>query len=790
VSPGGKKFLRRAGVAAALLLIAALLWGLWFRRQLQRSLPQLDGTTRVAGLAAPVTVTRDALGVPTLQGANRPDLARALGWLHAQDRFFQMDLMRRSAAGELAALFGRKALPADKAARIHGFRRLAREDVLRLDAGQRALLEAYTAGVNAGLHALAKKPFEYILLRAEPADWQPEDTILVAFAMALQLDDSGNYERSLTTLRNVRGTGVMDFLAPLATTADAAMDGSLGQPVPIPSAREFNLRGDDPLPPAATTHAADAARAGSNSFALSGAHTANGAPLLANDMHLHLGVPNTWYRARLVWPGHTVTGVTLPGTPLIVAGSNGRVAWGFTHACADTSDIVIIEPNSITHSLYRRGDDLLKFKARHEVIDVKGGKPVNFDVSTTIWGPVIGTGEKERPLVLHWTLYAPGAINLSLLGMESAQTVPAAMAVAHRAGIPAQNLLAVDDQGHIGWTIAGALPRRSGYDGRLAVTWTYNDRFWDGALPAAKVPAIIDPPDGRLWTANNRIVGEPGLGLIGDGGYDRPFRAARIRDDLMALHQATPADLLAIQLDDHAPLLDRWRELLLATLAPAAVAGNSSRAKVRHALENWDARARVDAVGYRLVRLFRQQTADLVFTPVFAPCRDRYPDFNWHQFHYEQPLWALLQARPVNWLNPRFKSWDDLLLAAVDGVVAQPAEQGVSVDRATWGRRNRAQIRHPFSLMLPGWLTAWLNLPADPLPGDSLTPRVQSPDFGASERFVVSPGHEDEGIFEMPGGQSGHPLSPFYRAGHAAWVHGQPTPFLPGPAVHTLTLEP
>jgi penicillin amidase len=700
-----------------------------------------------------------------------------------------MDLMRRSAAGELAELFGKKAVPADEAARLHDFRRLAREDLLRLNPAERALVDAYTRGVNAGLHALAKKPFEYILLRTEPADWQPEDTVLVAFAMALQLNDPGNYERSLTALRNVYGTAVLDFLAPLATTADAAMDGSMGQPVPIPAARDIDLRSNDAPPPAATAEA-DAARAGSNSFALSGARTANGAPLLASDMHLHLGVPNTWYRARLTWPGHAVTGVTLPGTPLVVAGSNGHVAWGFTHACADTSDVVIIEPNSITHTLYRHGDDLVKFGTRHEVIKVKGGAPVNFDVSTTIWGPVIGTGEKGRPLVLHWTLYEPGAINLSLVAMEDAQTVTEAVAVAHRAGIPAQNLLAVDAQGHIGWTIAGALPRRSGYDGRLAVTWTYGDRYWDGTVPAANVPSIIDPADGQLWTANNRIIGDPGLRLIGDGGYDRPVRAARIRDDLRALHKATPADLLAIQLDDHAPLLDRWRQLLLATLTPAAVAKKSSRAALRRELENWDARARIDSVSYRLVRLFRQQTASLVFTPVFAPCYDRYADFNWHQFHYEQPLWALLQDRPANWLNPQFKTWDALLLAAADGVVAQLDEQGVALNRATWGRRNRAQIKHPFSRVLPGWLTAWLDMPADPLPGDSLTPRVQTPDFGASERFVVSPGHEAEGIFEMPGGQSGHPLSPFYRAGHEAWVHGQPAPFLPGPAAHTLTLAP
>lgn len=783
-----RKWLRAFVALIAILAVLAGGGAWWFHAQLRRSLPQLDGTARVAGLGATVTVARDDLGVPTLHAASRLDAARALGWLHAQDRFFQMDLMRRSAAGELAELFGAKALPLDRAARVYGFRGLAAADLAQVDPTQRELVEAYTAGVNAGLRALGAKPFEYTVLRTEPQPWRAEDTVLVAFAMALQLNDVGNYERSLTALRDTYDTEVADFFNPLATTADAALDGSQGEAPPIPSPRSLDLRGRSAA--ARRETGADAPVTGSNSFALAGAHTADGHAWLANDMHLRLAVPNTWYRARLVWPDHDVTGVTLPGTPLVVTGSNGHVAWGFTNAYADTSDIVIVEPNSISRSLYRSGDKLLEFGHRSEVIRVKGGDPVTLDVKTTLWGPVIGEGEKTRPLVLHWTLLQPGVVNLALRDLEEARTVGDAIAVAHRSGIPAQNLVAVDAQGHIGWTIAGRLPRRVGYDGRYAVTWTYGDRKWDGLLPAADVPVRIDPADGRLWTANNRLVGGADLALIGDGGYDRPVRAARIRDDLAALTKAKPADLLGIQLDNRAPLLDRWRELMLATLTPAAVGQNQARAALRRAAETWDGRAAVDSVSYRLVRLFRQQTANLVLAPVFAPCADHYAEFSWRRFHYEQPLWTLLQERPAHLLNPAFKSWDELLLAAADGVAAQLDDEGVAIDRATWGRRNRAQIVHPFSRVLPGWMTRWLDMPADPLSGDNLTPRVQSPDFGASERMVVSPGREAESLFEMPGGQSGHPLSPYYRAGHEAWVHGEPTPFLPGATAHTLTLAP
>lgn len=792
------KILRWLSAILALLLVCAALAGVWFYQQLKRSLPQLDGTARVSGLTEPVKITRDALGVPTLQGSSRVDLARALGWLHAQDRFFQMDLLRRSAAGELAELFGPAAVGADKAVRVHDFRHLAVEDMARLKPDEKALLVAYAAGVNAGLQALHQKPFEYIVLRTTPQPWRPEDTLLVAFSMALELHDNGRYERSLTALRDTYGMDAANFFAPLFTTDDAALDGSNGQPVPIPSSDVVDLRQhDDDTQTAARATGDDPMVVGSNSFALSGAHTASGVPMLANDMHLVLQVPNVWYRASLVWPSetagqpeHRVTGVTLPGLPLVIAGSNGHVAWGFTNAYADASDLVIVQPNAISHALYVYGNDLEEFKTRHEVIKVKGGHPVNYDVTWTRWGPVIADAAGKHPLVLHWTIQQPGAINLSLIGMEDARTVKDAVAVAHRAGMPTQNLLAVDDQGNTAWTVAGELPRRVGYDGRFAAPWTYLDRYWQGMVPAADMPAIINPADGRLWTANNRVVGGPALSVLGDGGYDSPIRARRIRDDLKGLEHASPADLLAVQLDTRAPLLDRWQKLLLQVLTPEAIASHPGRAALRQAVVNWEGRATIDSASYRLVRAFRQQTAGLVFTPIMAPCNVRDPGFSWYGFHYEQPLWTLLTKRPDYLLNPQFKSWDALLLAAADGVTASLKEQGLTPAEATWGQRNRARIMHPFGRVLPHWLTGWLNMPADLLPGDSLAPRVQSPSFGASERFVVSPGREAEGIFEMPGGESGHPLSPYYRAGHEDWVHGRPTPFLPGPTQHTLTLAP
>jgi penicillin amidase len=797
----------------SLLVLGAAGAGVWFYFQLRTSLPQLDGAATVPGLTAPATIERDALGVPTISGRTRADVARALGFVHAQDRFFQMDLLRRHAAGELAELFGKAALDHDKTVRVYEFRTQARAVLAALAPDERALLAAYADGVNAGLHALRAKPFEYLVLHTDPQPWKPEDSVLVIYAMTLDLQDAGTYERSLTTLRDTYGKSALNFFAPLLTPDDAALDGSAAPLAPVPPARVIDLRQLALNSPAPAAPREAFAFVGSNAFALSGAHTANGAALLANDMHLPLRVPNIWYRASLIWPCFAkatqgksdplasrllplasgaplrVVGVTLPGTPVVVAGSNGRIAWGFTNAYADTSDLVSIDLAMGTETLYQTKHGLAKIDTREETILVKGSAPVAIDVSWTEWGPIIGKDAARRPFALRWTAHEPAAANFSLMQLETARTAAEALAIAHRAGIPAQNFVVADADGAIGWTIAGRLPKRVGFDGRLPVSWTFGDRYWDGLLAPDDVPQILAPASGRLWSANQRMLGGDAFAKIGDGGYERPYRAAQIRNDLAALEHATPRDLLAIELDDRALFLARWQKLLLATLTPEAVAEKSSRADLLHLAGHWEGRASTDSVSYRLVRAFRLQVAQLVFTPIFAPCVEAYPDFDYTRFNYEPPLWTLLTEKPPHLLNPKFLRWDDLLLAAADAVMDDLHRQGVPPEHATWGRYNIAHIQHPFSRFLPGLLARFLDLPADPLPGDEDMPRVHTVQYGASERFAVSPGHEDEGIFEMPGGQSGHPLSPFYRAGHEAWVHGEPTPFLPGKTEHTLVLK-
>jgi penicillin amidase len=285
------------------------------------------------------------------------------------------------------------------------------------------------------------------------------------------------------------------------------------------------------------------------------------------------------------------------------------------------------------------------------------------------------------------------------------------------------------------------------------------------------------------------MIGGIPLNKIGDGGYPRPNRAAQVRDQLIGLERATPRDLLAVQLDDRALFLAPWHKLLMKTLTPEATTGEKARSTLRSFAEKWEGRATIDAVSYRLVREFRTAVYARVFPAIFASCLEAFPEFRWQDLQLEGALWALLREKPMHLLNPEFQTWDDLLVAAVDDVNGILDRQGVTLPQANWGSRNTVRIRHPFSGSF-FWLSRWLDMPRVPLPGDSDMPRVQGPSHGASERLVVSPGREEEGIFHMPGGQSGHPLSPFYRAGHAAWARGEPTPFLPGKPVYTLTLTP
>jgi penicillin amidase len=796
------------GLLALLTAVAGGAYA-YLGRRLEASLPQLDGERKVKGLAAAVRVERDAHGVPVVRGRSRADVARATGFLHAQERFFQMDLTRRRAAGELSELFGQAAVTTDREVRVLRLRAVAARAVQALPEQERALLRAYTEGVAAGLAALGAAPPEYLLLRSAPVPWKEEDALLCALAMFLTLQgEQAGMESGLGLMHDLLPPALFAFLNPPGTEWDAPNEGEPFRQPALPGPDVVDLRKAAPRAAARAAWPAsdpwadrDAEMAyGSNSWAVAGSHASHGGALLADDMHLGLGVPNTWYRASLVFDAagaeRRVTGVMLPGSGFVVVGSNGQVAWGFTNSQGDWADLVVLEPDPKNPDAYRTPEGPRAFERATETIHVKGAPDEQLEVVATIWGPVVDTDHDGRRRALAWVPLREDGVNAALFRMEQARDVDEAQRLAPLIGIPHQNFVTADAAGRIGWTIMGRIPRRVGFDGQLPSSWADGSRRWDGWLAPDAQPRITDPASGRIWTANSRVVAGDKLDVVGFGGYDLGARQRQIRDDLLAIDKASERDMLRIQLDDRALFLARWQKLLLELLTPEAVAKDARRAEARRFVEQWGEQAATSSVGYRIVRQFRSQVSRDALPPLVAACEAADNRFDYlgrrktqGARQWEGPLWVLVSERPAHLLAPRFVRWEDLMLASLDEALDELTKGDAPLASRTWGDRNTTLIQHPISRAVPQ-LARFLDMPHEPLPGDSNMPRVQSPSNGASERLAVSPGREELGYFHMPAGQSGHPRSPHYADGHAAWVKGEATPFLPGPPVHVLTLVP
>ena len=764
-----------------LLLLAAFALFLGLRG----SLAQLDGQAKSA-VSVPVEVSRDERGYVTVNAANHLDAARALGFVHAQERFFQMDLLRRNAAGELSALVGAKALPLDQSRRIHRFRARAGLALAALPVEHRALLDAYTAGVNEGLSQLAVRPFEYGLLRQAPKAWEPADSLLVVLSMYLDLQASqGRDDLAMGALKAAVPPEWYEFLTQHSADWQAAIDGSAVNAVPVPATPWPAALGASAKVACSDCTLMDSRDIGSNNFAVSGALSPHGGAILADDMHLGGRVPGTWFKVQLRWTegGKPVrlTGLSLAGAPAIVVGSNGQVAWGFTNATADWTDVIALKL-SADGTRYQSPTGEKPLVVRKERIDVAGSAAVEMDVKETEWGPVLAAPFDK--FALRWVAHDVAGLNLRLLGLERATTVNQAVAAVVGAGLPAQNMLVADAAGHIGWTLIGALPQRELPDLDTPQDWSTGANGWRGYVGADAAPKVIDPADGRLWSANARTVGGAALALIGNGGYDLGARGQQIRDDLRALPKLDEAALHAIQLDHRAVFLQRWRKLLLdEVLTPEFVAKNKL-ADYRKQVETSADAARVDAVGYTFVRAFRERVLEQLFAPLASLMEAQQLKLRDIKMAPETPGWALLQARRADVLASG--TWAQLLEQAVlDSQKAAPWAKG---DPA-WGAQNMLGARHPLSPAVP-FLSRWLDMPATPMNGDRHMPRVQLPVHGQSERMVVSPGHEELGILTIPAGQSGHPLSPFYAADHPFWLEGKPLAFLPGEARYKLTLKP
>lgn len=780
-----------AVVAAAVLLAVATV-------ALRTSLPRTEGTVVVRRLGATAEIIRDAHGVPHIHADSREDAFFALGFAHAQDRLWQMEFQRRLGAGRLAEVLGEEALPTDRFMRTLGVQRVAEATTERLDARTRGILEAYADGVNAFLEQRrGLLPPEFLLLGFEPEPWRPADTVAWSKMMAYDLSRNWTDELLRARLARVLHPDRVAELWP-AYPEDA--------PVTLPDYAALYER----LPLEETWRAAVqplSAEAGSNAWALSGDRTRSGAPLLANDPHLGLQLPSLWYLAHLRAPGLDVIGATLPGTPTVLLGRNEHLAWGFTNTGSDVQDLFIEQVSAEDPDRYRTPDGFEPFVVRTETIRVRGGADETLTVRETRHGPVIsdlggtaeavaagaGAGGTELVLALAWTALRPDDL-----------TVQAALALPFATGweeftralesfhSPPQNVVYADAGGRIGFYAAGRVPIRAAGQG-LAPVPGWNGRYdWVGFVPFSELPHALEPASGEIVSANQKLVPD-GYPHHLTSDWAPPYRAERIEQLLAMTERHTAEGQQRIQAD----LLS----LAARALLPAALAADTETALARRAqalLLGWDGVMDRDAAAPLIYAAWLRSFTRLVLEDDLGELTAEYAG--------HRPLFLLrAPAGEGEWCSDRRGGGcAELSARALREAVAWLAERhGDDPTAWRWGDEHRAALAHPVLGRTP---LAWALEPrprtgGGPFtvaaarydPADAERPFAQTE--GAGFRMVVDLGDPSASRFVIAGGQSGNPLSPWYRSLLGHWQRGEGIPMATdpahyGPGAVTLRLEP
>lgn len=790
-----RKTIVYTGFGLAILVAIAIGSGFWF---LHKAMPQLDGTVKLDRLKAEVRVDTDAHGMPVVNAADRTDAVRALGYVTARDRLFQMDLMRRKSAGRLAEIFGDMALDNDIKARTYGFYREANSILAKLTPNHLHYLQSYADGVNSYMAQSGKLPFEFKVLAYQPEPWTPEDSLLVVLGMCETLTaGSERGERMLSVMEKTLPDAAVRFLTPDTDSYTEQLQKQAeslrpAQPIPVEALTTALAR-----QPSDKTLLAQAVQqsdlmVGSNAWAVGGKLTKDGRAILANDMHLGISVPNVWYRVELNYGDTHAAGLILPGTPLLIAGSNGHIAWGETNLTGDFLDLVRLDIDPANPDQYRVGGQWQRFDEYPETILVKNGEAKHITVKQTRWGPVANQPLLDQPVAIHWAALDADAINFNLFDLEQGETLEQAVKIVNSSGGPQLNVLLADDKGGIAWTLMGKIPKRFGNDGLVSRSWADGNVGWNGYVEPESLPRVIDPPEGILVSANDRRFGKNYPYVIGHQ-FGNGYRAYRISQQLTQMPKISEWAMFNLQLDTGSEFYLFYQQLALNSLTDEAVAKQPGLAEARDYLLAWDGRADVGSLGFALLVEFRKQLIESVFAPFLSASRQADKNFSYGWTYIDTPLQALLHEKPAQLLPDaaNYRNWDDFILGQLQHSLQQlqARHPGVALMELNWGRQNKVKQAHPFSKALPV-LSDLLDMPGDALPGCAFCVRAAGPGFGASERLVVAPGHFGDAILHMPGGQSGHPLSPYYRDQQDFWLKGLPMALMAGKSEHMLLLQP
>jgi penicillin amidase len=742
-------------VLLAIVVLGGLVW-------LRTSLPQVDGTLTVSGIAGPVTIARDDRGVPTIRAQTPDDAYFALGFAHAQDRLFQMDMMRRLGAGRLSEVIGAATVPVDRLMRTLNFKAMADRQAKDAGPALKSALAAYAAGVNAFLdQRQGALPPEFELLRYRPEPWRPADSLLWGRIMALQLSGNQQEERLNLELRKKLPADLFKILLPEAQSTSGLPPAWFG-----------------PL------------NVASNNWVVGSAKSASGAPILANDPHLALGAPSIWYLAHIVTPEVRWVGVTSPGLPMLVIGANDHVSWGFTTTGGDTEDLFEerTPPNDPDH--YETPEGLKAFDIRKEIIKVKGAADLPITIRGTRHGPVISDLDEDRKpgapiLALSAVFELPDDRTAdALLAMNFAQSAAQFRAALANFAVPEQNVVYADRDGHIGFMAAGRVPVRKNIymNGLLPAPGWSGDYDWTGTLPPAALPQSFDPPAGWIATANNKIVDDADPAFIA-ARWAGDERYRRIAELLQAKPKLSVADFEAMQMDDLSQPLRDWVRRWLPGLkgADPEIAGM---------LAKWDGRMDRDRAEPLIASLWMQRTAeDLLAKPLGRSFSDWW-------FWNDGVLGTLLSND--HWCRDSASCGALLAKSLQESVSKLKARFGADPAQWKWGAVHRMHFRHPIFRSLP-LIRDWLD-PDLPTDGDNFTLNrgvpiaqpgsVEMPDVhGPTMRLIVDMKDPMGAVVTLAGGQSGNPFSRNYDDWLMDWRDGRYRTIVQ-PPIHTLTLQP
>jgi penicillin amidase len=810
-------------------LIAAVWWLYWIARS---PLPQLDGSVSVPGISSKVRVVRDGHGVPTIEAATLEDLFFAQGYVTAQDRLWQMDMMRRAAAGELSEVIGEDTVKMDREQRSLGLRQAAESAEKNISQRDRAYFDAYARGVNAFIESHRDRiSLEFRLMKYTPRPWTVTDSLLVGARMVQDLNHYSNpppitREKILAKLgpeltadlyvnsswRDRPPTEVRRIDAEPAASSSDEDDGDdeevdpdggnsrlisalaarhapqglkppffqplngTAQAVPFPqtlleTALAPGLASE--FASEFTLEEADSFRPGSNNWVVSGQHTVSGKPLLSNDMHLDHQMPNLWFEAHLktTTGNFDVAGVTLPGVPFVIVGHNQRIGWGFTNVGPTVEDDFIEEFNA--QGQYKTPAGWVDSQHRQETIHVKSKSDVTFEVVTTRHGPIVTEllpGE-TRKIALRWTLQ--DGEGLVFFDVNSAQNWNEFRKAFSNFVAPGQNVIYADVDGHIGYQATGRVPIRAAGDGSLPVSGSDDAHEWKGWIPFDQMPHVYDPPSGILATANGRIAPD-GYKYSVSTEWEAPWRTDRIYRVLESGKKFAPADMLALQMDVSSTY-DRFcaDKFVYAIDHAASVSARAKQAA--DILRDWDGRMSAESAAPTIETKARQELARLLLEPKLGPASDHENSgaLTWKSYHWTMSsVWLenVLTKQPSRWLPTGYPDYASLLTVAVENAVKQGGTPP-DLNQWKWGQNYPLEINHFVLNHLP-LIGRFTGPGLHPLSGSGYTVKAVSSKHGASERLTWNFANFDESTLNVVTGESGIFLSPYYMDQWAAWYGG------------------